>query len=120
MATDALVLKHQAISSHTVDEKLIILDQFHTQNYNKSSFVDHFKAAGPYKHDNTNTCTLHAQRTILENEIMFGEKVTQFRVNGNNSKGNIIIICVGNLHCVQCWILSSILYSEISIFWQRR
>ena len=31
VATDALVLKHQAISIHSVDEILIVLEWFHTQ-----------------------------------------------------------------------------------------
>ena len=31
VATDALVLKHQAISTHSSDEIFIVLDQFHTK-----------------------------------------------------------------------------------------
>ena len=32
VATDALVLKHQAISIHNADLTLIVLDQFHIKN----------------------------------------------------------------------------------------
>ena len=32
VATDALVLKHQAISIHNADWTFIVLDQFHTKN----------------------------------------------------------------------------------------
>ena len=31
VATDSLVLKHQGISIHSADYRLIILDQFHTE-----------------------------------------------------------------------------------------
>ena len=31
LATDALVLKHQAISIHTADKKFIVLYQFHAK-----------------------------------------------------------------------------------------
>ena len=30
-ATDAVVLKHQVISTHSADKILIVLDQFHTK-----------------------------------------------------------------------------------------
>ena len=30
-ATDALVLKHQAINTHSADKIIIVLDQFHTE-----------------------------------------------------------------------------------------
>ena len=33
VATDALVLKHQAISIHNADWIAIVLDQFHTKKY---------------------------------------------------------------------------------------
>ena len=45
VATDALVLKHQAIDIHNADYKFIVLDQFHTQIF-------------------------QLQRTILENIIL--------------------------------------------------
>ena len=32
MATDALMLKHQAISIHNADQTFIVLDQFHIEN----------------------------------------------------------------------------------------
>ena len=32
VATDALVLKHQAISIHNADKTFIVLDQFHIKN----------------------------------------------------------------------------------------
>ena len=31
VATDVLVLQHQAINIHTVEEIIIVLDQFHTE-----------------------------------------------------------------------------------------
>ena len=31
VATDALVLKHQAISTHSTDKIVILLDRFHTK-----------------------------------------------------------------------------------------
>ena len=31
VATDALVLKHRAISTHSADEMFIVLDQFHSK-----------------------------------------------------------------------------------------
>ena len=31
VATDALVLKHQTISTHSADEIIFVLDQFHTE-----------------------------------------------------------------------------------------
>ena len=31
VVTDGMVLKHQAISIHSVDEIFIVLDQFHTE-----------------------------------------------------------------------------------------
>ena len=46
VATDALVLKHQAISIHIADEILILLDQFHAK-------------------------ILHLWSTTFENEITF-------------------------------------------------
>ena len=33
VATDGLVLKHQAISSHTIDKIVIVLDQFQPNYY---------------------------------------------------------------------------------------
>ena len=33
VATDALVLKHQAISTHSADDVLNVLGQFHTKIY---------------------------------------------------------------------------------------
>ena len=44
MATDALVLKHRAISIHNPDGIFIVLDQFHAKHYihnlwNKNKFI---------------------------------------------------------------------------------
>ena len=36
VATDALVLKHQAISIHRVDWIIMVLDQFHNEIYSYS------------------------------------------------------------------------------------
>ena len=52
VATDALVLKHQAISIHNVDYTFIVLDQFHIK-------------------------LLHIRWTASENEITFWKKMTQ-------------------------------------------
>ena len=49
VATDALVLKHQAISIYNTHWKLIVLDQFHTE-------------------------ILQQKGTILENKITFWKK----------------------------------------------
>ena len=52
MTTDALVLKHQAISSHSADKIFILLDHFHI-------------------------IILHLLLKTLENEITFWKKYTK-------------------------------------------
>ena len=52
VATDALVLKHQAISIYNADKIIAVLDQFHTE-------------------------ILQLQGTILENNIHFEKNITQ-------------------------------------------
>ena len=41
MATDALVLKHQAIGTHSADNIFIVLGQFHIQNI--TLYVNNFE-----------------------------------------------------------------------------